>query len=157
MYILNPQYNDPIYIQNHSIFPVPNPMFIPDPQKFSSGADIPLPNFPNQFIPQNEILPIGNQHLANIFILKNNEAIEIEIPGYCDKSENFNFSITHYVPIENGHYCFANGKDAKRNAFKKWVYFSLINLDSRISSYTPPKIWRLSESFNALAKRGHVY
>uniref|UniRef100_A0A915P382 Uncharacterized protein n=1 Tax=Meloidogyne floridensis TaxID=298350 RepID=A0A915P382_9BILA len=150
MYILNPQYNDPTYIQNQSIFPVPNPMFIPDTQKFSPGADTPLPNFPNQFIPQNGSLCvhitckntnnkrhkqiIGNHDLRNIFILKHNEPIEIEIPDYCNKTENFNFSITHAVPIENGHYCFANvfanERNTNQNDFKKWVYFFLINLDS---------------------------
>ncbi|CAK5095146.1 unnamed protein product [Meloidogyne enterolobii] len=148
MYILNPQYNHPFYIQIHSIFPVPNPMFIPNEQKFSTGVSIPPPNFPNPFIPQNgylcvhitckntgnnrqkEILTIGDQHLRNIFILKHNESIEIEIPDYCIKTENFKFAVTHYVPNENGqHYCFANGENAKRNNFNKWVYFSLINLN----------------------------
>nr|CAD2171847.1 unnamed protein product [Meloidogyne enterolobii] len=119
-------------------------MFIPDTQKFSPGADTPLPNFPNQFIPQNGSLCvhitckntnnkrhkqiIGNHDLRNIFILKHNEPIEIEIPDYCNKTENFNFSITHAVPIENGHYCFANvfanEGNTNRNDFKKWANVS---------------------------------
>ncbi|CAK5072669.1 unnamed protein product [Meloidogyne enterolobii] len=116
-------------------------MFIPDEQKFSRGVSIPPPNYPNKFIPQNGYLCVhinckntdnnrqqqivfNNNRSNNIFILKHNESIEIEIPDYCNKSENFKFAVTHYVPIGNGqHYCFANGENAKRNNFNKWVYF----------------------------------